>query len=348
MLQKKSSVFVVYKRKTLTGSMDPTHANGMDKTCTGERGSLPKISTVFSLSTAESAEGTEEQEMEEEYVSTVTKDFEPFDPKEQLTGKDLQIKKEMVEENLHPGDPGYYSSLQYVYQNWKKAEKIVETTRGTTDYVASLQECHSIGQILENMKTAYAQHAECIGKSLPEGWDTVNLEKPNLPRGTRGMGVRIEEDPDYHPEPIDHLKPSTMGMRELDKYIAQFEREVQEINKIRETGTAKEYTKAKMERRNELENKMAEFEIEKENRLAKMGGSRRSEDPEREEDPKGPPKIQGQLEPPWDWPKPKKGTYPKVGLKCPGDLNLEGDWEGPIELFEFEDIEEGWINCTTG
>ena len=32
----------------------------------------------------------------------------------------------------------------------------------------------------------------------------------------------------------------------------------------------------------------------------------------------------------------------------PGDLNVEGDWEGPIELFEFEDKEEGWINCTTG
>ena len=29
-------------------------------------------------------------------------------------------------------------------------------------------------------------------------------------------------------------------------------------------------------------------------------------------------------------------------------MNIEGDWEGPIELFEFEDIEEGWINCTTG
>ena len=93
---------------------------------------------------------------------------------------------------------------------------------------------------------------------------------------------------------------------------------------------------------------MAEFEIDKENRLAKMGGSRRSEDPEREEDPKGPPKGQGQLEPPWDRPKPKKGTYPKVGPKGPGDLNLEGDWEGPIELFEFKDIEEGWINCTIG
>ena len=162
------------------------------------------------------------------------------------------------------------------------------------------------------------------------------------------MGIPIEEDPDYHPEPIDHLDPSTTGMKELEKYIFQFDREVQEINKIRETGTAKDYTKAKMNRRSELKNKMAEFEIEKENRLANMGESRRSEDPEGEKDPKGPLKGQGQLKSPWDRQKPKKGTYPTVGPKGPGDLNLEGDWEGPIELFEFEDIEEGWINCTTG
>ena len=37
-----------------------------------------------------------------------------------------------------------------------------------------------------------------------------------------------------------------------------------------------------------------------------------------------------------------------MGPNGPGDLNVEGDWEGPINLFEFEDIEEGWINCTTG
>ena len=33
MLQKISSVFVVYRRKTLTGSPDPTHAIGEDKPC---------------------------------------------------------------------------------------------------------------------------------------------------------------------------------------------------------------------------------------------------------------------------------------------------------------------------
>ena len=33
MLQSISSVFIVYRRKTLTGSPDPTHANGTDKPC---------------------------------------------------------------------------------------------------------------------------------------------------------------------------------------------------------------------------------------------------------------------------------------------------------------------------
>ena len=131
----------------------------------GERGGLPIISTVFSLSTAGE---TAEPEMEIEHVSTITKDYDPFDPKEKLTGKDLQIKKEMVDEDLHPGDPGYYPRLQYVYQNWKKAEKMVENTRNTTHYVANLQKCHSISQILENMKRAYADHAKCVGKILPQ------------------------------------------------------------------------------------------------------------------------------------------------------------------------------------
>ena len=33
MLQSVSSVFIVYRRKTLTGSPDPTHANGTNKPC---------------------------------------------------------------------------------------------------------------------------------------------------------------------------------------------------------------------------------------------------------------------------------------------------------------------------
>ena len=38
MLQKISSVFVVYRCKSLTGSPDPTHAIGMDKPCNVEVG----------------------------------------------------------------------------------------------------------------------------------------------------------------------------------------------------------------------------------------------------------------------------------------------------------------------
>ena len=112
------------------------------------------------------AEDPGEQEMELEYVSTVTKDFESYDPKVKLTGQDLQIKKEMVEEDLHPGDPEYYSSLQYVYQNLQKAEEAVEASRGTTSYNDNLKNCHSINQIFENMKTAYLHHAGAHWKSF--------------------------------------------------------------------------------------------------------------------------------------------------------------------------------------
>ena len=45
MLQSVPSVFVVYRRKTLTGSPDPMHANGTNKSCMGVsllRGCLPR------------------------------------------------------------------------------------------------------------------------------------------------------------------------------------------------------------------------------------------------------------------------------------------------------------------
>ena len=69
----------------------------------------------------------------------------------------------------------------------RKQKEVVENTRNTTHYVANLQKCHSISQILENMKTAYAEHAKRVGKILPQDWDTVGLEKPILPRGAKGM-----------------------------------------------------------------------------------------------------------------------------------------------------------------
>ena len=111
------------------------------------------------------AEGTEDPKREQtiglEYVSTVTRDFEPYDPKEQLSSHDLKIKKEFVEEDLQPGDPEYYPKLQYVYQNLQKAEEAVETSKNTSLYQNNLRKYHSISQILENMKTSYVHYAEC-------------------------------------------------------------------------------------------------------------------------------------------------------------------------------------------
>ena len=52
-----------------------------------ERGHMPIISMIFSLSTPGDTEDPGEQEMELEYVSTVTKDFESYNPKEKLTGQ---------------------------------------------------------------------------------------------------------------------------------------------------------------------------------------------------------------------------------------------------------------------
>ena len=48
MLQSIYSVFVVYRRKTLTGSPDPMHANGMDKPCsnTGLSGKVTRLAAV--------------------------------------------------------------------------------------------------------------------------------------------------------------------------------------------------------------------------------------------------------------------------------------------------------------
>ena len=133
---------------------------------------LPIISTVFSMS---AAGGTEDPKREQaigvEYVSTVTPDLGPYDPKEKLGSHDLRIKKELVQEDLQPRDPEYYANLQCVYQNLQKAEKAVEVSKNTPSYDDNLQRCNSISQILENMKTAYYYHAKHVGKVLPEEWD---------------------------------------------------------------------------------------------------------------------------------------------------------------------------------
>ena len=105
----------------------------------GERGHMPIISSIFSMSTQGETEDPGEQEMELQYVSTVTKDLQSYDPKTKLTSQDLQIKKEMVKEDLHPGDPEYYPNLQYVYQNLQEAEEVAEASKGTEGYDENLR-----------------------------------------------------------------------------------------------------------------------------------------------------------------------------------------------------------------
>ena len=324
------------------------------RSATEDRPQLPIISTVFYMSTAGSIEDPEiEQATELEYVSTVTQDFEPYDPKEKLSSCDLEIKKELIEEDLQPQDPEYYPKLQYVYQNLQKGGEAVDSSKNTSSYNDNLRNYNSISQILENMKTAYFYYAEHTGKVLPKGWDMVELAKAVLPKGAKGMRIPAEEDdPDYHLEPIDKWDATTMGLKQIKEYMDKFDKELGELKKIMEKGTAKDYTRAKMNRREELENKFSEFDIERENRLARRGGSRReggtSEevDPESQEKPEN-PEDQSALKSSWDQLKPERGTYPAPGPNSPGDLNVEGDWEGPIELFKSEYDKEGWVNCTT-
>ena len=248
-----------------------------------------------------------------------------------------------MEEDLHPGDPGYYANLQYVNQSLQEAERDVDASKNTASYNNNLKKHYSISQILENMKTAYFYHAKCIGKVLPEGWDKLNLAKTVPPKGAKGIKFPIEEDdPNYNPEPIDKLDPSVLSLQQIEDYMDKFDRELGELKEVQEKGTAKDYTRAKMNRREELENKFSQFDTERDIRLASkaavLGGSRREGstsgdgDPESQEESEN-LEDQGDMKTPWDRPKPEKGTV--LGPSGPGDLNVEGDWEGPIELFEF-------------
>ena len=126
------------------------------------------------------------------------------------------------------------------------------------------------------MKTAYFYHAERTGKILPKGWDMVELAKTVPPRGAKEMALPTEEeDPDYHPEPIDKLDPTFMGLKQIEEYMVKFDKELGELKEIQEKGAIKDYTRAKMNRREALESKFSEFDIEREARLVKRGGSRR-------------------------------------------------------------------------
>ena len=60
----------------------------------------------------------------------------------------------------------------------------------------------------------------------------VNLAKLIPPRGAKGMGIPGEEDPDYHPVPINHLDPKTMALKQIEKYMTMFDKEMRELKKI--------------------------------------------------------------------------------------------------------------------
>ena len=49
MLQSISSVFIVYRHKTLTGSPDPMHANGTDKPCMSQESQIVLKNSFIAL-----------------------------------------------------------------------------------------------------------------------------------------------------------------------------------------------------------------------------------------------------------------------------------------------------------
>ena len=79
-----------------------------------------------------------------------------------------------------------------------------------------------------------------------------------------------------------------MGLKQIEEYMDKFDRQLGELKEIQVKGTARDYTRAKMNRREELENKFSEFEIERDIRLANRGGSRRDVVPQSQEEPENP------------------------------------------------------------
>ena len=111
-----------------------------------------------------------------------------------------------------------------MYQNLQKAKRAVETSWDTSRHAINLMIFNSIQQILENMKTAYSKYVQRTGRVLPEGWDTVGLQKPEPSKGAKALATPSTvkgtstpadiDDPDYNPEPICHLDPTVMGASE--------------------------------------------------------------------------------------------------------------------------------------
>ena len=159
-------------------------------------------------------------------------------------------------------------------------ERAVEASKNTIRCIENMRKLNSMTQILENLKTNYLNHAKHTGKILPDGWDTVGLQQPPSPKGATGAarGLNIPKDPNYNPELIDHLDPKVMSLKKLEDYQEKFDKEIGELAELQAKRSAKEYTAAKMQRKNNLEEKFVEFDMEREVSLAnreKTGGSKR-------------------------------------------------------------------------
>ena len=147
------------------------------------------------------------------------------------------------------------------------------------------------------------------------------------------------------------------------KHLKKIWPKIEKLREVKYNGPPGTFTNKKRVQLHELEDKYFDCEMELEIQLANRekaargskidvglqlsepggtdGPPRDSLDTEEQEEPtdKGTQKK---------FTKPKRGDYPAVGPLGPGDLNVEGDWEGPIELFEFGESDDGWVNCTTG
>ena len=83
MLQSISSVFIVYRRKTLTGSPDPMHANSMDKPC------IDPTCTAWgrALHSAKTGNSKDLQRIEERHITVM----------KLMQEREISSKEEMVD-----------------------------------------------------------------------------------------------------------------------------------------------------------------------------------------------------------------------------------------------------------
>ena len=94
-----------------------------------------------------------------EYASEIPRELEVCDPKETLSAIDLHVKREMIDDDVHPGDSEFYPRMQRVYQKFQCAENAVEASKNTKCHANNLLTFNSVTQILENLEQSYSLHA---------------------------------------------------------------------------------------------------------------------------------------------------------------------------------------------